>query len=136
MAGCKRSPKHGMLKGKRPAVSKPFVKGEERTMACAKKGGQARREQCARFRSLKEAAIALRDIPAQDQKTFPGMSNGVAAIVSMYEAAQAGNPKAATFLASLLGEMVEKVDVQNLPIIRDDIPRAPDPQPAGKDEAQ
>ena len=127
MAGRKTSPNHGMWHGKRPAISKPFIKGDARTKLVSAMGVKARKEQLARFKSLREAAIALRDIPAKDQKTFPGMSNGVAAVITMYESAQAGNPKAATFLAQLMGEMVEKLDVQNLPIIRDDVPRAPDP---------
>ena len=124
MPGRKKSPKHGMLKGKRPAKCIPFAKGDARTLAASAKGVKVRKELCARFKSLREAAIALRDLPSRFD---PSMSNGVAAVAAMYEAAQAGNPKAATFLAQLQGEMVEKIDMKTLPVIRDDIPRAPDP---------
>ena len=76
---------------------------------------------------MREAAEALRDIPTKHYKLYPDMSNGVATVMAMYEAAQMGDSKAATFLANLMGEMVEKVEAVNLPVLRDDIPRAPDP---------
>lgn len=127
MAGRKNSPKHGMLKGKKPTGSKDFVKGEQRTYDAAHKGGQARKAQFARYKSLREAAMALRDLPSQGDAN---LSNGVAAVAAMYLGAQCGDPKAFHELTALMGELVEKVDVQNLPIIRDDIPRAPGPAPA------
>lgn len=125
MAGHKNK---GMLKGIRPKTAAPnFKAGEKRTIEAAHKGGQARKEQIARFKSLREAAEALRDIPTKHYKLYPDMSNGVATVMAMYEAAQMGDSKAATFLANLMGEMVEKVEAVNLPVLRDDIPRAPDP---------
>lgn len=126
-------PNRGMMRGKRPAkMAPPFAKGDARTLECARKGaalgGKARAEQLARFKSLREAAEALRDVQCLNPKKFPNTSNGVATIMAMYAASQAGDSKAANFLANLMGEMVEKVDVQNLPVLRDDIPRAPDPK--------
>ena len=135
MPGRKKSPNHGKLHGIRPKTAAPnFKKGEKRTLDAAHKGGQARKEQFARFKSLREAAVALRDIPANDQKTFPEMSNGVAAVLSMYEGAQAGNPKAFHELAAILGENVQKLEIGEMPTLVDDVPRAPDPAtPAQED---
>lgn len=128
MPGRKTSPNHGKLHGIRPKTAAPnFKKGEKRTLDAAKKGGQARKEQFARFKSLREAAEALRDVQARDVKSYPNTSNGVALVMAQYEQAQMGNPKAATFLANLLGEMTQKVEVAKLPTIVDDVPRAPDP---------
>ena len=128
MPGRKTSPNHGKLHGIRPKTAAPnFKKGEKRTHEAAVKGGQARKEQIARFKTLREAAEALRDVQARDAKKFPNTSNGVALVMSQYEEAQAGNPKAATFLANLLGEMTQKVEMTELPTIVDDVPRAPDP---------
>lgn len=115
-------------KGVRPATAHPnFKKGDPKTIECSRKAVAAHKAQCARFRSLREAAIALRDIPSKHTKAYPDMTNGVAAVMAMYDAAQAGDAKAMKVLAELMGEMVQKVDVQNLPVLRDDIPRAPDP---------
>ena len=120
-------PNRGMLKGKRPKNARPpFKAGEASTIEAAKKGGQARREKCARFKSLREAAEALRDLPC----TVKGMdkfTNGVAAVLSMYEEAARGNPKAFHELAAVMGELEEKISVEQLPTLVDDVPRAPDP---------
>ena len=125
MAGRKNN---GMLKGVRPKTAAPnFKTGEKRTIDAAHKGGQARKGQLASFKSLREAAEALRDVRSRDVKRFPDMSNGVATIMAMYDAAQSGDARAANFLANLMGEMVEKVESVNLPVLRDDIPRAKDP---------
>lgn len=117
-------PNRGMWKGRRPEKCQPFRKGEARTLAAAKKGGQAIREKCARFRTLREAAMALRDLPSD---AWPEMSNGVAAVMGLYRAASAGDARALRVLAELQGELVEKVQVKNVPTLRDDIPRAEDP---------
>lgn len=128
MPGRKTSPNHGKLHGIRPKTAAPnFKKGEKRTIDAAHKGGQARKEQFAKYKSLREAAEALRDIPAFDAKKFPGMSNGVAMVKAMMQASQKGNPKAFVAVANLLGEMTQKVEVTELPTIVDDVPRAPDP---------
>ena len=128
MAGCKNK---GKYHGIRPKTAAPnFKKGEERTIAAAKKGGQARREQCARFRSLREAAEALRDLPAE---MWPDTSNGVAAVMAMFREAQGGNPKAFHELAALMGELTQKIEVGELPTIVDDVPRAPDPPTQGNE---
>jgi len=118
-----------MWKGRKPAGSKDFVKGEKRTIDAAHKGGQARKEQFARFKTLREAAEALRDIPAFNAKEYPNMTNGVAVVAAMMKEAQDRNPKAATFLANLMGEMTQKVELKELPTLVDDVPRAPDPVP-------
>ena len=132
MPGRKTSPNHGKLRGIRPkSAAPPFAKGEKRTIDAAHKGGQARKERCARFRSLREAAEALRDIPAFMAKDYPEMSNGVAAIAAMYRRAQEGDPKAAAFLANLMGEMAQRIEVEELPTIVDDVPRAPEPPHQG-----
>ena len=133
MAGHKNK---GKLHGIRPKTAAPnFKKGEKRTIDAAKKGGQARKEQFARFKTMREAAEALRDIPAFDAKKFPNMTNGVAAVASMFKGAQAGNPKAFHELSLLMGELVEKVQVGELPTLVDDVPRAPDPAPPAQDDA-
>ena len=120
-------PNKGMLKGVRPKSARPpFKAGEASTIEAAKKGGQARREKCARFRSLREAAEALRDLPC----TVKGMdkfTNGVAAVLSMYEQAATGNPKAFHELAAVMGELNEQMSVESLPTLIDNVPRAPDP---------
>lgn len=132
MPGRKKSPNHGKLRGVRPkTAAPPFAKGEKRTLDAARKGGQAIKAKIARFKSLREAAEALRDIPAFMAKDYPDMSNGVAAVAAMYRRAQEGDPKAAAFLADLMGEMVEKVEVGALPTLVDDVPRAPDPPRQG-----
>ena len=126
MPGRKKSPKHGMLKGKQPPNPQPFKKGDPRTLAASKKGNDAKRAKIARFKTLREAAEALRDLPC----TVKGMdkfSNGVAAVLSMYEQAATGNPKAFHELAAVLGELKEKISVEQLPTLVDDVPRAPDP---------
>jgi len=128
MAGRKTSPNHGKMRGIRPKTAAPnFKAGEKRTHDAAVKGGQARKEQIARFKTLREAAEALRDIPAFNGKEYPDMSNGVAAVAAMFKEAQDRNPKAFHELANLLGEMTQKVEVAELPTIIDDVPRAPDP---------
>lgn len=127
MAG---QPNRGMMKGVRPKNSAPpFKKGDARAREAALKSHAVRREKFARFKSLREAALALRDIPAQNAKDWPNMSNGVAAIAAMYAAAQRGDARAAHFLAQLQGEMVEKVEAKNVPVLVDDIPASG----AGKD---
>jgi len=119
-------PNRGKLRGKRPEnAHPPFRKGDPETIALARKAHAKRLENIARFKSLRDAAEALRDIPSSE---WPNMSNGVAAVMGVYKAASDGDAKSLNVLAQLMGEMVEKVDVQNLPIIRDDIPRMPDPQ--------
>ena len=125
MPGRKTSPNHGKLHGIRPKTAAPnFKKGEKRTLEAAHKGGQARKEQFARFKSLREAAEALRDIPS---KNWPQMSNGVAAVLGVYNSASDGEAKALKVLAELMGEMTHKIEVKDLPTIVDDVPRAPDP---------
>ncbi len=104
-----------------PNAAPPFQKGEERTRAAGRKGAQARKEKLALFKSLRDAALALKDIPAKG-RGFSQMSNGVATIAAMYEASQRGDAKAANFLAKLMGEMVERVETTNTPILLDDIP--------------
>lgn len=111
-------------KGEKPPMSRDFAKGDPRTVEAGRKGGRATAEKVARFRSLREAALALRDLRSASD---PELSNGAAVIDAMYRTAASGDSRCAAFLASLMGEMVEKVDVQNLPVIRDDVPRAPDP---------
>ena len=117
----------GMLKGIRPkGAHPPFKAGDAATIEAAKKGGQAQRERCARFKSLREAAEALRDLPC----TVKGMdkfTNGVAAVLAMYEGAASGDPKAFHELAAVLGELKERIEVGQLPTLVDDVPRAPDP---------
>lgn len=122
MPGRSKSPNHGKLRGIRPKTAAPnFRAGEKRTHDAAVRGGQARKEQFARFRSLREAAEALRDIPAFMQKAWPEMSNGVAAVAAMYREAQGGNPRAAAFLADLMGEMAQRVEVAEVPHLVDDV---------------
>lgn len=122
MAGHKNK---GAWHGIRPKSAAPnFKKGEKRTVEAAKKGGAARREKCLRYRTLKEAAEALRDVPSNN---WPEMSNGVAAVFGVYKAASEGDAKALKVLAELQGELVEKLKVENVPILQDDIPRAEDP---------
>lgn len=121
MAG---QPNRGIMHGKRPEKCMPFKKGEARTLAAAKKGAQAMKDRCARFKTLREAAIALKDLPSNN---WPEMSNGVAAVFGIYKAASEGDAKALRVLAELQGELVEKVKVENVPILQDDIPRAEDP---------
>ena len=104
-----------------PNAAPPFQKGEERARAAGRKGAQARKEKLALFKSLRDAALALKDIPAKG-RGFSQMSNGVATIAAMYEASQRGDAKAANFLAKLMGEMVERVETTNTPILLDDIP--------------
>jgi len=123
-------PNRGIRKGIKPAGSRDFVKGEKRTIEAAHKGVQARKEKLARFRTLREAAEALRDVQARDAKTFPNTSNGVALVMAQYEKAQSGDPKAASFIANILGEMTQKIEVSELPTIIDDVPRAPDVSPS------
>jgi hypothetical protein len=120
MAG---QPNKGAWHGKKPEKSIPFKKGDKRTVEAAKKGGAARKAQCARFRSLREAAEALRDLPSLN----PESSNGVEAVLAMYRQAQEGNPKAFHELSLLLGEATQKVEVKDLPTLIDDIPRAETP---------
>lgn len=117
----------GRRRGGKPPMSRDFAAGDPRTAEAARRGGIARAEKIARFRSLREAALALRDARSEAD---PAVSNGVAAVLAMYRAASEGDSRCAAFLASLMGEMVERVDVQNLPVIRDDVPRAPDPPAA------
>lgn len=116
--------KGGKGRGVKPPMSRDFAKGDPRTVEAGRKGGRATAEKVARFRSLREAALALRDLRSAAD---PALSNGAAVIDAMYRTAASGDSRCAAFLASLMGEMVEKVDVQNLPVIRDDVPRAPDP---------
>ena len=120
MAG---QPNKGAWHGKKPEKSIPFKKGDKRTIEASKKGGAARKAKCARFRSLREAAEALRDLPSLN----PESSNGVEAVLAMYRQAQEGNPKAFHELSLLLGEATQKVEVNKLPTIIDDIPRAETP---------
>lgn len=104
-----------------PNAAPPFQKGEERTREAGRKGAQARKEKLALFKSLRDAALALKDIPAKG-RGFSQMSNGVATIMAMYEASQRGDAKAANFLAKLMGEMVERVETTNTPVLVDDVP--------------
>lgn len=120
MAG---QPNKGAWHGKKPEKSIPFKKGDKRTIEAAKKGGAAKKAKCARFRSLREAAEALRDLPSLN----PESSNGVEAVLAMYRQAQEGNPKAFHELSLLLGEATQKVEVKDLPTLIDDIPRAETP---------
>lgn len=118
-------PNRGAWKGRKPEKSIPFKKGDPRTLAAAKKGAQAMKDKCARFKTLREAAEALRDLPANN---WPEMSNGVAAVFGVYKAASEGDARALKVLAELQGELVEKLQVENVPILQDDIPRAEDPE--------
>jgi len=123
----------GKWHGIRPKTAAPnFKKGEKRTIDAAIKGGQARKEQFARFKTLREAAEALRDVQARDVKAFPNTSNGVALVMAQYAQAQQGDAKAASFLANLMGEMTQKLEVSELPTLVDDVPRAPDPETGGQ----
>ena len=107
------------------AKAKPFRVGEARTREMSARGNAAKRAKAARFRSLREAAEALRDLPSASGGS---LSNGVAAVLAMYRAAQDGDSRAFSALANLLGESEVRVDGKNLPILRDDVPRFDAPQ--------
>ena len=120
MAGHKRK---GMLHGVRPPKAREnFKKGDPATIAAAKKSGEANRRKWARIRTLREAAEAIRRMPLLDKKgQDTGFTEGVAATLAMYKAAQAGDAKAYKVLAELMGEMETTLTIKELPHLVDDI---------------
>lgn len=98
-----------------------FRAGDPKTIAASRKGAEATRKRWAQIKELQRAAIALRDMPCPDK---PSVSNGVALVAAMYKKAIKGDTQAANFLANLMGEFSKKIDVKNIPILRDDIPRS------------
>lgn len=113
----------GMLHGIRPKTARAnFAKGDPATKAASDKGNEANRRKWARIRTLRDAAEAIRGMPQVDRKGNPtGFSEGVAATLAMYKAAQDGDPKAYKVLAELMGEMEQKIAIKELPKLIDDI---------------
>jgi hypothetical protein len=96
----------------------PFKPGEEaREMGrrAGIKSGKVRRLK----RTMREWAEIFRDTPT---KADPRLSMGGAVALRMYDEAIAGNVKAARLLAELQGEMVEQVEIKELPKMIDSIP--------------
>jgi len=120
MAGRKN---RGKMKGIRPKTAHPnFKKGDPETIAAAKKSGEANRRKWARIRTLRAAAEAIRNMPLLDKHgKDTGFTEGVAATVAMYKAAQAGDSKAYKVLAELMGEMETTLTVKELPKLVDDV---------------
>jgi hypothetical protein len=113
---------HGKYKGKKHP---PFEKGSKEAKEASKKAVAARRKKMELKRQMKDWAIIFRDTPTKED---PNLTMGGAVVLEMYQAAIfKQDVKAAHFIAELLGELVEQVDIKNLPILRDDIPRAQDP---------
>lgn len=81
-----------------------------------KRGGETRRER----RTFKEWALAIRDLPTDDP-AYEGMTEGQAAIMRAYKEARGGNIAAIRFLAELAGEMVEKIETNEIPKLVFDI---------------
>lgn len=115
-----------MTENQEKIVPFKFKKGEERARAAGRKGALAKHKIDLQKKTFREWLAAMMDERAPGKQP---MTHAQRVIVKLLKAAEAGSVKAAVALFNLSGEMVQKVDVQNLPIIRDDIPRAPDPVP-------
>ena len=120
MAGHKNK---GKLHGIRPKTARAnFAKGDPATKAASRKGAEAARRKWARIRTLREAAEAIRGMPQVDEKgNETGFTEGVAATLAMFKAAQAGDPKAYKVLAELMGEMETTLTVKEIPHLVDDL---------------
>lgn len=95
----------------------PFKAGEEaREMGrrAGIKSGKVRRLK----RTMREWAEIFRDAPAKAEES---MSMGGVVVLRMYDAAMAGDVKAARFLAELQGEMEEQIAIKEIPKMIDDI---------------
>ena len=95
----------------------PFEAGEEaREMGrrAGIKSGKVRRLK----RTLREWAEIFRDTPA---KADGKMTMGGAVMLKMYDAAIAGDVKAARLIAELQGEMEEQIAIKEIPKMIDDI---------------
>jgi len=113
----------GSRHGIRPKNARPnFKAGDPDTLKNAKKGAEANRRKWARIRTLREAAEAIRGMPLLDKRgRETGFTEGVAATIAMYKAAQAGDAKAYKVLAELMGEMEQNINIKELPHLVDDI---------------
>ncbi len=120
MAGGKNK---GKMKGIRPKTARPnFKKGEEAARAAGRKGGEGQRRRWARIRTLRAAAEAIRNMPLLDKHgKDTGFTEGVAATIAMYKAAQAGDSKAYKVLAELMGEMEQTLTLKEIPHLVDDV---------------
>ena len=120
MAGHKNK---GKLKGVRPKNARPnFAKGDPATKAASDKGNEAQRRKWARIRTLREAAEAIRGMPQVDKNgRETGFTEGVAATLAMFQAAQGGDAKAYKVLAELMGEMETQISIKEIPKLVDDI---------------
>ena len=95
----------------------PFKPGEEAREMGRKAGiksGKVRRLK----RTMREWAEIFRDTPT---KVDPRMTMGGAVALRMYDAAMAGDVKAARLLAELQGEMEEQIAIKEIPKMIDDI---------------
>ena len=94
---------------------KPGEEAREMGRKAGIKSGKVRRLK----RTLREWAEIFRDTPTRSD---PKMTMGGALAPRMYDEAMAGNVQAARLLAELQGEMVEQVEVKELPKMVDSIP--------------
>ncbi len=98
---------------------KPFT--PETARAVARKGGMASGLSRRKKSSLRQYALALRDMPSE---ACPEYTQGFMAVAAMYRQAQQGNVSAFNALADLLGEK-DRAEFSlsvSVPQIIDDIP--------------
>ena len=123
------------------ATLKPFEKGTERARAMGRKAGlasaraRAMAKACGmtpsewcKARTFAAAAKSIAGMRAGGKSGKAGMTFAEATMLQMWKQAARGSVRSAYLLACLLGELPasKRIDIHAVPIIRDDVPRAPD----------